>query len=63
MRQTINTFYDIRDKFLHNRILKPIDLDELFEFQKLGLVLLLNIVGLNKKMSSISEVLEYFEIK
>ncbi|WP_319266175.1 hypothetical protein [uncultured Draconibacterium sp.] len=62
-RQIINNFYDIRDKFLHNRIVKPIDLAELFEFQKLGLVLLLNIVELNKKMSSIAEVLDYFEIK
>lgn len=62
-RQIINSFYDIRDKFLHNRIEKPVDLTDLFEMQKLGLILLLYLVELNKKMNSISEVLNHFEIE
>ena len=63
LKPIITRFYEIRDKYLHNRIELPIDLHELFEMQKLGLVFLLTMVDLNKTLTSIDDLLLHFEIK
>ncbi len=62
IKPLIRHLYDTRDKYLHNRILKPIDINELYQTQKLCLIFLLQLIELNKKHSSIDEVLHYYGI-
>ncbi len=58
-----NEFYDIRDKYLHNGLEKHIDIDDLFKAQKITTFLLKRLIQLNKKITSLKELLEHFEIK
>lgn len=63
IKPVIRKSYETRDKFLHNRILNPIDINELYKMQKLSLILLLQLIDLNKKYSTVDEVLNYYEIR
>ncbi|WP_228853062.1 hypothetical protein [Aegicerativicinus sediminis] len=58
-----NTFYDIRDKMLHNGIEKHIDLNNLYKVQKITLFLLKYLVELNKKLKTKIQLYNYFKIK
>jgi len=55
-------FYKIRDQYLHNGTRRPIQKDLLFFFLDFQRVLILKLIDLNKTMTALDEVLEYFEI-
>ncbi len=63
LKPMIRRLYETRDKFLHNRILKPIDIHELYKMQKLSLIFLLQLIDLSKKYSTIDEILNYYGIR
>lgn len=63
LKPIITRYYNIRDKYLHNRIELPIDLNELFEIQKMGLVFLLMMVDFNKIKNELDDFLLFFDIK
>lgn len=58
----VNRMYDIRDKFLHNKIQLRIELEELFIFQKFANIFLNALIELSKKYSTVNEVLQEFNI-
>lgn len=62
-RKYVNNFYRIRDKYLHNKIEIPIDLHDLFYFQRLGTLLLIYCMELNKQINGFDDMLEHFGIK
>jgi hypothetical protein len=62
-RKYVNTFYRIRDKYLHNKIELPINLHDLFYFQRLGTLLLIYCMELNKELNEFDDLLEHFGIK
>ncbi|MDW3209105.1 MAG: hypothetical protein R8N23_04515 [Reichenbachiella sp.] len=62
-RKYVNTFYRIRDKYLHNKIELPINLHDLFYFQRLGTLVLIYCMELNKQLNEFDDLLEHFGIK
>lgn len=61
-RKYVNTFYRIRDKYLHNKIELPINLHDLFYFQRLGTLLLIYCMELSKDLNEFDDLLEHFGI-
>ncbi len=63
IKRIIRSFYNVRDKYIHNRISKPIDINELYKIQRLCLMFLLQMIDLNKNYSKINDVLNYYGIE
>lgn len=61
-RKYVNQFYRVRDKYLHNKIRLPINLQDLFYFQRLATLFLIFLMELNKDYKEIEELLEFIEI-
>ncbi len=59
----IRAHYDIRDKYLHNRIEKKIDIQKLLQFQNIGLDLLFQIIKLSFEHSTVVDIYKYYNIK
>jgi hypothetical protein len=62
-RGLVTDFYKIRDRYLHNKIELPINLNDLLYFQRLGSIFLIQLMILNEKYSELEEILDFFGIK
>lgn len=59
----INRIYNIRDKYIHNRIEIPIDINSMLMFKNIARIFLLKLINLNNlNYQSLEEVQEHFEI-
>lgn len=56
-------FDKIRNSYLHNRIPKFIDVNDLIVAQSIMILLLIELIQLNEKLKTLGELLDHFEIK
>lgn len=60
----INKIYNIRDKYIHNRIEIPIDVDSLLMFKDIARIFILKLINLNNSnYESLEDVQNYFKIQ
>ena len=62
-KSTIRRFYDVRDKYLHNRLELPIDIQDLMEIENLGLTFLLKLIELSSRLTTIDDIISHYSIK
>jgi hypothetical protein len=58
----IRKTYDIRDKYLHNRVLNAIDIEDLYHVHKIAFAFLKLLIKLNKELTTKQQLFAHFGI-